>query len=120
MGNRDYETNLPSRLVKPKKRHVPEDDGESRFAKVRFKTYIQKVKEDEGPDVQEAVHCAGKTELTEQDQLSIVQHFLEWSGGDYPDSMLDSDLQEYVATHAMDGQYDSDVVLKFLRNYVQD
>lgn len=121
MSKYDFEHHAPREFKNKSKTQVGEDFGDSRFAKVSFKSYLRQVREEETmDDVDTTAYKPGEiTELTEEHENQIIREFVEWSGGSYPDEMTDADLQDY-ATEASPEEFDSDSVLKFIRNYVKE
>lgn len=121
MPRHDYEHHAPRDYKNKSKPHVGEDFDESRSAKVSFKSYLRQVREEETmAEMNETVHKPGEiVELTEEHEQQIIKEFVDWSGGYYPDEMTDPELQEY-ATDASPAEFDSDTVLRFIRNYVKE
>lgn len=120
MSKTMYEHHAP-RDFKNKSKSQPDDIAEGRSEKVSFKSYLRQVREEEATaEDDHLVYKPGEiTEFTDEHETQIVNDFVEWSGGYYPNEMTDSDLQDF-AIAGSDSRFDSDAVLRFVRNYVKE
>jgi hypothetical protein len=122
MSRHEYEHHVPRNYKNKSKQRVSEDFDENRPAKISFKPYLLQIREQETMDEMyiEPVYKPGEiVDLTPEHEKQIIEDFVRWSGGYYPDEMNDSELQEY-ATKASAAEFDSDTVLRFIRNYVKE